>query len=434
MSPSPARPEEAPLNSCDKGIPGNVTAVHRRHVSAQGWNLLREDLPLPVAVLKQNALTHNSQWMRNFVRRHGVYLAPHGKTSMSPALFDLQLADGAWAITLSTPHQIQVARHFGYQRIFLANQLIGRSAIEYVYGELSADPAFEFYCLVDSIQGVEQLVRVARRNRSPRRMSVLVEMGYPGGRTGCRTVAQGLEVARAVAAHPDALGLWGVEGFEGLIRKPTGEDTLREVESFLGNVTELARSCELGGLFAEAPILLSAGGSAYFDLVVKAFSQANLSRPALVLLRSGCYLTHDSLMYTVAFDRMKIRTPEIAALGEGLQPVIEVWAYVQSRPEAQLAIAGLGKRDVSHDELPVPVAWFRPGSGSSHPSPMPPAHRTTRLNDQHAYLDIPADSPLAVGDMVGFGISHPCLTFDKWRVMHLVDADYAVVDSVRTYF
>jgi D-serine dehydratase len=434
VSPSPARPEEAPLNSCDKGIPGNVTAVHRRNVSAQGWNLLREDLPLPVAVLKQNALTHNSQWMRNFVRHHGVYLAPHGKTSMSPGLFDLQLADGAWAITLSTPHQIQVARHFGYQRIFLANQLIGRSAIEYVYDELNADPAFEFYCLVDSIQGVEQLARVAKCRRSPRRMSVLVEMGYRGGRTGCRTVAQGLEVARAVAAHPHALRLCGVEGFEGLIRKPTGEDTLREVESFLGTVTELARCCEVGGLLAEAPILLSAGGSAYFDLVVKAFSQANLARPSLVLLRSGCYLTHDSLMYTVAFDRMKIRSPEIAALGEGLRPVIEVWAYVQSRPEAQFAIAGLGKRDVSHDELPVPVAWFRPGSGSSQPWPMPPAHRTTRLNDQHAYLDIPADSPLAVGDMVGFGISHPCLTFDKWRVMHLVDADYVVVDSVRTYF
>jgi len=434
MSLHPTRPEEAPLNSCDKGIPGNATAVRLRDVPHQGWNVLREDLPLPVAVLKQDALMHNSQWMRNFVGHHGVHLAPHGKTSMSPGLFDLQLADGAWAITLATPHQIQVARHFGYRRILLANQLIGRSAIEYVLGELNADPTFDFYCLVDSLQSVEQLVRGARRSRSLRSLSVLVEMGYPGGRTGCRTVAQGLEVARAVAAHPDALRLCGVEGFEGLIRKSTPEETIHGVESFLGTVTELARSCEVGGLFADAPILLSAGGSAFFDLAVKALSQANLSRPSLVLLRSGCYLTHDSLMYTFAFDRMKIRSPEIAARGEGLRPVIEVWAYVQSRPEAQLAIAGLGKRDVSHDELPVPIAWFRPGSGASRPSPMPPGHRTTRLNDQHAYLDIPADSPLAVGDMLGFGISHPCLTFDKWRVMHLVDADYAVVDSVRTYF
>ncbi len=430
----PARPEEAPLDSREKGIPGNVTGVAPGQVAAQHWNLLREDLPLPVAVLRQDALTHNRTWMRNFLGHHGVRLAPHGKTNMSPGLFDLQLEDGAWAITLATPHQIQVARHFRYPRIFLANQLIGRSAIEYVFGELNADPGFEFYCLVDSIQSVQQIVQVARRVRSPRRMSVLVEMGYPGGRTGCRTLAQGLEIARSVAAHPDAVQLCGIEGFEGLIRQPFLEETIRAIQSFLATVTELARACEADGLFPDAPILLSAGGSAYFDLVVQAFSQANLTHPTLVLLRSGCYLTHDSLMYTVAFDRMKRRSPEIATLGEGLRPVIEVWAYVQSRPEPRLAIAGLGKRDVSHDELPVPLAWYRPGRGASQPTPMPPGHRTTRLNDQHGYLELPEDSPLAVGDMVGFGISHPCLTFDKWRVLHLIDADYNVVNSVRTYF
>ena len=434
MSRQRTRPEDPPLTSCDKGIPGNVAAIPRTQVGSQQWNLLREDLPLPVAVLKQEALTHNSSWMRNFLGRHSVHFAPHGKTSMSPGLFDLQLKEGAWAITLATPHQIQVARHFHYQRIFLANQLVGRSAIEYVFAELNADPDFEFYCLVDSLQGLEQLVRVARRVRSPRPISVLVEMGYPGGRTGCRTLAQGMELARAVAAHPEAVRLCGIEGFEGLIRKPSGQETVASVQSFLGAMVELARACEREALFHDAPILLSAGGSAFFDLVVNAFSQANLSHPALILLRSGCYLTHDSLMYTVAFDRMKLRSPEIAALGAGLQPVIEVWGYVQSRPEAQLAIVGLGKRDVSYDELPVPLAWYRPGSTAARPAEIPPGHRALRLNDQHTHLEIPADSPLEVGDMLGFGISHPCLTFDKWRVLHLVDADYTVVDSVRTYF
>jgi D-serine dehydratase len=426
------RPEEVPLNSLDKGVPGNVADVTER--GAHKWNVLREDLPLPVALLKQAALNHNRTWMRGFVQHHGVQLAPHGKTTMSPRLFDLQLADGAWAITLATPHQVQVARHFGYSRIFLANQLVGRSAIEYVIQELIADSTFEFYCLVDSVAAVEQLANVARRARPPRPLRVLVEMGYPGGRTGCRTLEEGLEVARAVAAHPYAVRLCGVEGFEGLIRCPTAGETVARVESFLTSVTALARTCEAAGLLVDSPVLLSAGGSAYFDLVVKAFSRSGLSLPTLVLLRSGCYLTHDSLMYTVALEHMQRRSPEIAALGTGLQPVIEVWAYVQSRPETELAIVGLGKRDVSHDELPVPTVWFRPGSGSNRPGAIPAGHRTLRLNDQHCYLSIPADSPLTVGDMVGFGISHPCLTFDKWRVLHLVDADYSVVDSVRTYF
>ena len=36
--------------------------------------------------------------------------------------------------------------------------------------------------------------------------------------------------------------------------------------------------------------------------------------------------------------------------------------------------------------------------------------------------------------MVGFGISHPCLTFDKWLVMMLVDDDFHVIGAIRTFF
>jgi len=422
------------IDACDKGVPGDVEGQDPKTVGTRGWNVLREDLPLPVAVLKQPALEHNRRWMQAFQQHAGVQLAPHGKTTMSPQLFEQQLADGAWAITVATPHQLQVARQFGYPRVLLANQLVGRNAIEYVFNQLAAAPEFEFYCLVDSIAAVEQLVRVAQRIRPSRPIYVLVEMGYEGGRTGCRSLGDGLDVARAVAAHPEAVRLCGVEGFEGLIRCPSSAETTATVESFLGTITALARACEAEGLLASNPILLSAGGSAFFDLVVKVFAAAGLSRPTLTVLRSGCYLTHDSLMYTRAFEHMKARTPEVAALDTGLMPAIEVWAYVQSRPESRLAIAGLGKRDVSYDELPVPLAWFRPGGGSDQPSALPMGHRTLRLNDQHCYLGVPPDSPLAVGDLVSFGISHPCLTFDKWRVLHIVAADYTVVESVRTYF
>ena len=434
MSLPETRATIAPLDACDKGVPADGAGLDPRAVSTRAWNILREDLPLPVAVLKKPALDHNRRWMKEFQRHTGVQLAPHGKTTMSPQLFERQLADGAWAITVATPHQIQVARQFGYPRVFLANQLIGRSAIEYVFNQLAAAPEFELYCLVDSIAAVEQLARVAQRIRPPRPICVLVEMGYEGGRTGCRNLRDGLDVARAVAAHPEAVRLCGVEGFEGLIRRASSAETDASVESFLGTVTALARACEMEGLLPSDPILLSAGGSAYFDLVVKAFAASGLSRPTMTVLRSGCYLTHDSLMYTLAFEQMQARTPELAAQGTGFIPALEVWAYVQSRPERELVIAGLGKRDVSYDQLPMARTWFRPGSAVEQPSALPDGHRALRLNDQHCYLGVPPDSPLAVGDLVGFGISHPCLTFDKWRVLHLVADDYTVVESVRTYF
>jgi D-serine dehydratase len=428
------RPVGTPLDGCDKGVPGHATAIALHDVAAQHWNILREDLPLPVAVLKQAALAHNRQWMRAFVEMSDVSLAPHGKTTMSPSLFDMQMADGAWSLTLATPHQVQVARCFGYSKIFLANQLVGRSAIDFVVSELRRDASFEFYCLVDSIENLDQLVSAVRRAGLTRPISVLVEMGYDGGRTGCRSIEDGLRVARAVSGSGGALRLCGIEGFEGLLKGPTPEASVSLVETFLDSVLALARACEAENLFGVAPVLLSAGGSTYFDLVAKKFTAAGLSLPTRIVLRSGCYLTHDSLMYTAAFEQIRARAPGVAALGNGLMPAIEVWAYVQSRPQVGLAIATLGKRDVSYDELPVPIAWYRPGSDDDQPRAISDSHRVTRLSDQHCFVRLPADSPLAVGDMIAFGISHPCLTFDKWRVMHLVDDEYNVIDSVRTYF
>jgi D-serine dehydratase len=170
-----------------KGFPGGIGAMALGDIGKRGWNLLREDVPLPAAVLKRSALEHNSRWMRAFLARTGARIAPHGKTPMSPQLFDLQLDDGAWAITLATTHQVQVARRYGIKRIILANQLVGRQAVRYVLDELKRDPAFDFYCLVDSPEGVEALASAARLAKIGRPLQVLLEGGMQGGRTGVRS-------------------------------------------------------------------------------------------------------------------------------------------------------------------------------------------------------------------------------------------------------
>ena len=56
------------------------------------------------------------------------------------------------------------------------------------------------------------------------------------------------------------------------------------------------------------------------------------------------------------------------------------------------------------------------------------------MNDQHAYLRIPEDADLEVGDLVGSGISHPCTTFDKWRLLLTVDDGYRITGAIRTFF
>jgi D-serine dehydratase len=420
------------LDQSVKGMPGGIAPFRLGDIGRHGWNVLREDLPLPLAILRESALAHNGSWMRRFLEESGAVIAPHGKTTMSPQLFDRQMQDGAWAITVATAHQLQVAREFGFQRIVLANQLIGRQAIRYVLDELRRDPGFDFYCLVDSTANVARLAEQAEAAGLDRPLQLLLEGGFAGGRTGCRSLAAALEVARAIGKRSPRLALRGVEGFEGLSRGASPEESEKQVADFLDFLVAIAGACESEGLFSAGPIILSAGGSKYYDIVAARFRQAKLGRDSLVVTRSGCYLTHDSILYRDAFERLTHRSPQLGHLGTGLLPALELWAYVQSRPEPTKALLTLGKRDISYDDPPVALKWMRPGDGG--PSLMPAGHQVSGLNDQHCHMNLPPDSPLAVGDMVCFGMSHPCLTFDKWQVICIVDDDYNVLSAVRTFF
>jgi D-serine dehydratase len=219
-----------------------------------------------------------------------------------------------------------------------------------------------------------------------------------------------------------------------LIGGPDHAHNETRVTAFLDHLCAIAEQCAGAGLFAAGPVIMSAGGSAYYDLVAERFAKVKLDREIRLIIRSGCYLTHDSIMYRKAFERLLTRTPQAQDLGAGLQPALEVWAYVQSRPEAGRVLLTLGKRDASYDAgLPAPFAWFRPGT-HQRPQSLADGHKAVDINDQHMFLDVPADSPLQVGDMLGCGISHPCLTFDKWQVLAVVDDDYQVVSMIRTFF
>lgn len=428
-----SRPWEAPLTALDKGVPALREPLPLADASAMGWRLLEEDLPLPVAVIHEKQLLSNSAWMRDFLAANDADIAPHGKTTMAPMLFDLQIADGAWAITVSTPHQFRVALAFGYRRILMANQLIGKRGIADTVAALKESPETAFFCLVDDPANVAALADAVRTAGMERPLKVLVELGYNGGRTGCRSVEAAVDLARQVSAASPALQLAGIEGFEGLIRGDGSAESIAQVSTLLDGMVQLAEMADGEGLFADE-ILLSAGGSSYFDIVARKLGAAKLSTPKRVLIRSGCYITHDSILYVRAQEALRRRDPKLAAAGGGLRAALEVWAYVQSRPEPGKAILSLGKRDISYDDLPLPLVWFRPGGGQSAPQPVPDGHVVVKLNDQHCHLELPETSPLQVGDMVGLGISHPCLTFDKWRVVHLVDEEYRVIGSLRTYF
>lgn len=417
------------VDGLTKGMPFDAGRMSLAEAGQQGWNVLKGDLPFPVAVIRQDLVEANSRWMSSFTSLNDLRISPHGKTTMTPALFDLQIADGAWAITVATVQQMQVVRRFGGQRVLIANQPVGPQAINAVFAALRANPRTEIYCLVDSAEGLGLLADGAARLPPPadNPLHILVEIGFPGGRTGARTRDLAIALARQVAGHP-GLELAGFECFEGM--HPTPD----LAEGLVSDVVELAQQAMAEDLFRPGvPVIVTAGGSAFFDRVGERFDRETFGRPVLKVLRSGCYLTHDSLGYAAAFERIQAETTLRLPNG-ALRPALEIWAMVQSRPEAGKAILTMGKRDVGFDAgLPVPLYWYRPGA-SAAPQPIPAGHKVTGLNDQHCHFEIPADSPLAVGDIVGFGNGHPCTTFDKWNLIYMVDADYTVTRAMRTFF
>ncbi len=409
----------------DKGLPD--VSLRLGDVGQQGWNVLRCDVPLPVMVIRWADVEHNIGMMQTYCRDHGAWLAPHGKTTMAPQIFAAQLEAGAWALTLANIPQLQVARHFGLGRVMLANEAISDYDCRYLARQMCADPGFEPYVQVDSLEAVERLARAMENEPVGRPLNVLVELGLPGGRCGVRSVADACKLAEAVLGKGGRLRLAGVEGYEGIAQGDTLEDTAAVVNEFLARLAEAARAIRpmvAGGVF-----LVVAGGSRFFDRVVMHLGREALPEAQLVL-RPGTYVAHDSGHYAEVSPWGQRRGPADPA--SQLRPVLEAWATVLSRPEPDLAILSLGKRDVPVDlDPPIPLYRSRAGSPAE---PLGEGYQVFRVQDQHAYLRLPPRADMRVGDLVGCGISHPCTSFDKWRVLLTVDEERNVIGAIRTFF
>lgn len=416
----------APLNFDTKGMGAAPAGCMPAQLKDLQWRILDDEVSLPVAVLRESCIEHNLRWMQSFMVRYGVQLAPHGKTTMSPALFHRQLEHGAWGITLATASQVNAAYRHGVRRILMANQLVGRGNMALIARIQAQDPDFSFCCIVDSAANIDALGHFF--TEVGQRLRVLIEYGVPGGRTGVRDAAQEAECLAALARWPRALALVGVEVYEGVLQQ---SDAIR---GFLQQVLERTRALAAERRFAEETVLLSGAGSAWFDVVAEVFSHQDLGCTLDVVLRPGCYLTHDVGIYRAAEHRIRADNPVAREMGQSLLPALQLCAHVQSLPEPGRAIIALGKRDAAFDAgLPTVSLQARPG-GFAGVRPAPEDWVLTAMMDQHAFMSVPEGADLRVGDILIFDISHPCLTFDKWRQLLLVDEHYQVLSAVETLF
>ncbi|OEJ25268.1 amino acid deaminase [Streptomyces agglomeratus] len=407
-----------------KALPPDAEGLTVGELAAERRNLFTDGFTTPVLALSAESVEHNLALLETYAERHGLAFAPHGKTSMAPQLFERQLEHGAWGITAAVPHQARVYRAYGIRRIFLANEVVDAPALRWLAAELDADPDFRCICYVDSVRGVQLMDEALRAASASRPLDVVVELGAgEGARTGARTPADCAAVADAVAATA-TLRLVGVAGYEGEVPQADGD----KVRAWLRELVALATDFDKAGRFdGGSDVVVSAGGSAWFDTVAEVFAEIpELSLPVLKLLRSGAYVSHDDNHYSrlTPFNRV----PEEGAL----RPAFRLWAQVVSRPTPEQAFVNAGKRDAAYDlHLPEALAVRDARTGEVRPAT---GITVTGLSDQHGWLRTDPEAELEVGDWVGLGLSHPCTSFDKWQLIPLVEADGTVTDYIRTFF
>lgn len=381
------------LSARDKGIPARAVGMTVTEFLASEPRL--SEFWTPIVALDDEAIGHNLAVMAQWSAAHGLQLMPHGKTTMAPALWQRQLDTGSLGITLATMGQVRTARTFGLNSIMLANAAVDERSLRYLAAEL-VDADFRFVAWADSVATIEAMEDVLRDAGTPRPVDVCVELGAPGGRTGARTAAEALEVARRAVAS-DVVRLAGVAGYEGSLGHDRSVASLHAVRSYLQRQVELHFA--LGELYDDAgDLYVTAGGSAYFDVVADVYAEGIAADSRTMwTLRSGAYIVHDDGFYRgiSPFDEAGTASPD-----RRLWSAMRGIGRVVSHPEPGLALLDSGKRDFSFDEgLPIPRQVATDLGGGWEPLT---DASILAMNDQHTYLGV-TSTDVALGSVVALG-------------------------------
>lgn len=394
-------------------------------------------LPTPLVTVDRAAMESNIAAMSAWASAVGVDLAPHGKTTMAPSIWRHQLRAGAWGLTLATPWQLAVALDHDVPRVIAAYPVTEPDVLRL----LARPRTNRVLCWVDGADVVALMAPHLAGAAEP--LEVLIELGAAGGRTGARSIAAALEVARAVAAT-GGLRLAGVGGYEGALAHDATPESLEMVHAYLQDLHTLHEQLLTDGLYPVAEtgsdeLVVTAGGSAFFDVVAEVLAplhdpDGRRGRPVRTVVRAGASVAHDDGFYA---DITPMARGAAQPAGAGLVAALHGWTRIISRPEPGLALADAGKRDLPFDEgLPVVQAVRR---GGIEPADALEGATVTAMNDQHLFVRLQGSAhSLAVGDVLRLGLSHPCTTFDKWQLLPVLDDARAeqprLVDWVLTVF
>lgn len=418
-----------------RGFPPGHAPLPLDAIGGQGWKPYDGNMALPLISLDQRAFAGNVERMMAYVKDHGVEIAPHAKTPMSTALSGALLSAGAWGTTVADIRQAAVLLKAGQRRLILANEIGGPAAARRLAALLAGYPSAEMHIFIDSVPLAEALIAAWRERSDLPPLGLLVEFG--AGRAGARSAEAASAILDVIlTAETENLKLTGIAAYEGAAATADADETLRRIDGLVAMTAAFLPEVR-GRVGTERPLFVTAGGSVFFDRVVAGLSAAISADPdCRLILRSGAIFFHDHGVYERGLAGLDAREGlrfggKVHSAAREFQPALRVWAEVLSLPDPGLAICGMGLRDVAIDQgLPRPLALYRNGERAADVA----GAEVLRLNDQHAFVTVPAGRAVALGDVVEFGISHPCTCLDRHAILYGLDLDHQVVTAYLTSF
>ncbi|MFT3974054.1 MAG: alanine racemase [Amaricoccus sp.] len=418
-----------------RGFPPGHPPLPLDAIGAQGWKPYDGRMALPLISLDEAAFAGNVTAMMDYVRDHGLAIAPHAKTPMAPAIARRLVAAGAWGATAADIRQTGVLLRSGLRRLILANEIGGRAAARRLAAVAAGFPDAELHVFVDSLD-VAAALRTAwgeRGDLPP--LGLLVEFG--AGRAGARDTATATAILDAIlASETPTFRLTGIAAYEGAAATADSAETASCITGLMALAADFLPQVR-ARVGAERPLIVTAGGSVFFDMVLDGLGRAVAADPdCRLVLRSGAIFFHDHGIYERGLAGLDARGGFVVggtarSASRAFVPALRLWSEVLSRPETGLAICGMGLRDVANDQgLPIPLALYRDGV----PTAGLAAAETLRLNDQHAFVQLPAGSDVRVGDVIEFGISHPCTCLDRHAILYGLAPNHRVTTAYLTSF
>ncbi|UVD59787.1 alanine racemase (plasmid) [Rhizobium sp. Pop5] len=435
MSDLHAATEDMPIDERVRGFPPGHAPLPLSEIGKQGWKPYDGRMALPLISLDRQAFAENAELMMAYVKSHGAEIAPHAKTPMSTVLANALIATGAWGTTVADIRQAAVLLKAGQRRLILANEIGGVAAARRLAAVLSQYPDAELHVFVDSAALLEALSCAWQERGDLPPLGLMVEFG--AGRAGIRSADDAARILDTILAkETPAFRLTGIAAYEGAAATANAAETMQRIDALMVMTAEFLPQLR-ARIGSERPLFVTAGGSVFFDIVVARLSAAVAADPSCrLVLRSGAIFFHDHGIYERGLSGLDARGGlsiggETVSAAAGFRPALRLWAEVLSRPEPRLAISGMGLRDVAMDQgMPRPLALYRDGIRLADLE----SARVLRLNDQHAFVALADDSDVSVGDVIEFGISHPCTCLDRHAILYGLDPHHSVTAAFLTSF